>query len=173
MVVGLSPTVGVQYFLSLSLIFFPDFSFMSLICLFKFFIFVTDFFSRFFVYIVDLSVQFFLFLWLIYLFVQIFFIFVFVFVTDLPLSTVLNKCHQIYHTIHLRLVRVQNFLFCPFSCRLGRVFFSYNTAQREKWKSENKKTWKCSRVCMARTKRLSGSSLFKGEKASSILWLIF
>jgi hypothetical protein len=32
---------------------------MSLICLFKFFIFVTDFFSRFFVYIADLSVQFF------------------------------------------------------------------------------------------------------------------
>jgi hypothetical protein len=102
-VVGSSHTVGVFLIHTFCLchwfVFFccPDFSFMSLICpsrfflflwpiclfvqvfFFVLFVFVTDLFfllSRFFVYVAYLSVQIFLFLWLICLFVQVFFLFI-------------------------------------------------------------------------------------------------
>jgi hypothetical protein len=64
-------------------------------------------------------------------------------VTDLPLSTVLNKCHQIYHTMHLLSISNQRYkyLFTDFfSCRLGRVFFflQHGTKRKVEIRKEKK-----------------------------------
>jgi hypothetical protein len=56
--------------------------------------------------------------WFVYLF-RYFFAFIFVFLTYLPLSTVLNTCHQIYHTKHLRNISNQRYKYL-FTDRIRR-----------------------------------------------------
>jgi hypothetical protein len=77
---------------------------------------VDVFLSRFFGYVADLFVQiFFIFVTDLFIYSDIFF----VFLTDLPLSTVLNKCHQIYHTMHLRNISNQRYKYL-FTDRIRR-----------------------------------------------------